>query len=103
MKKIIKLTERDLTRLVKRTINEMEDEMDYEMEDQDDDMVYIVIESWKMQINDDLQNVADKYIQKLEKMLESMNSSSKYSKKQKTDMKYEINSLIRTLEDTIIM
>ena len=103
MKKIIKLTERDLTRLVKRTINEMEDEMDYEMEDQDDDMVYAVIESWKMQINDDLQNVADKYIQKLEKMLESMNSSSKYSKQQKTDMNYEINSLIRTLEDTIIM
>ena len=103
MKKIVKLTETDLTRLVKRTINEMEDEMDYEMEDQDDDMVYAVIESWKMQINDDLQNVADKYIQKLEKMLESMNSSSKYSKQQKTDMNYEINSLIRTLEDTIIM
>jgi len=102
MKKIVKLTETDLTRLVKRTINEMDD-MDYEMEDQDDDMVYAIVESWKMQINDDLQNLANHYIEKLQQGLEAMNSSSKYSKQVKTNFNYEMNRLIRTLEDTIIM
>ena len=85
MKKIVKLTERDLTRLVKRTINEM-DYMDDEMEDQDDYMTYTIIETWKQEINYHLERVADKYIEKLETMLESMESSSKFNKQQKTDI-----------------
>jgi hypothetical protein len=98
MKKIVKLTEADLTRLVKRTINEM-DYMDDEMEDQDDDMTYGIIETWKQEINYHLERVADKYIEKLETMLDSMESSSKFNKQQKTDINYEVGTLIRQLQD----
>jgi hypothetical protein len=98
MKKIVKLTEADLTRLVKRTINEM-DYMDDEMEDQDDDMTYGIIETWKQEINYHLERVAGKYIEKLETMLDSMESSSKFNKQQKTDINYEVGTLIRQLQD----
>jgi len=98
MKKIVKLTEADLTKLVKRTINEM-DYMDDEMEDQDDDMTYAIIETWKQEINYHLERVADKYIEKLETMLDSMESSSKFNKQQKTDINYEVGTLIRQLQD----
>jgi len=58
MKKIVKLTETDLTRLVKRTINEMED-MDETMSYED---FYDTISDLMGEFFEDFDSMSDRYL-----------------------------------------
>jgi hypothetical protein len=98
MKKIVKLTETDLTRLVKRTINEM-DELSGYMDDHMDTDEYKELDDIRNEISRILFPIKFDYIEKLEDMLYQVEESSKYDDRIKEDLMYEIESLIGEIED----
>jgi hypothetical protein len=103
MKKIVKLTETDLTRLVKRTINEMEDEMENEMDDMDETMslenIYDEFEYTKKEFDKDFSDFAYEYIRRLEFLIGKIDELSDEEYKESDELEREINIFYHKIGD----
>jgi hypothetical protein len=95
MKKIIKLTERDLTRLVKRTINEMDDMGDkMSLEN-----IYDEFEYTKKEFDKDFRDFAYEYIRRLEFLLEKIDEMGDKEYKESAELEREINIFYHKIGD----
>jgi TolA-binding protein len=96
MKKIVKLTETDLTRLVKRTINEMEDEMDdesYSMEEYQE-----ILDKMKGELVELLDDATYDLRYQLGSMLENVEDNESLDKEDKYDLLDEIEEILNDID-----
>ena len=93
MKRIVKLTETDLTRLVKRTINEMED-MDETMSYDD---FYDTISDLMGEFFEDFDSMSDRYLRTSNEMYDNVKDNENLDK----DDKYELLDQIQEFQDDL--
>jgi DNA-binding CsgD family transcriptional regulator len=93
MKKIVKLTETDLTRLVKRTINEMED-MDETMSYDD---FYDTISDLMGEFFEDFDSMSSRYLDAANEMYDNVKDNENLDK----DDKYELLDQIQEFQDDL--
>jgi hypothetical protein len=93
MKKIVKLTETDLTRLVKRTINEMED-MDETMSYDD---FYDTISDLMGEFFEDFDSMSSRYLDAANEMYDNVKDNENLDK----DDKYELLDQIQEFNDDL--
>jgi hypothetical protein len=93
MKKIVKLTETDLTRLVKRTINEMDD-MDETMSFEE---YYDTISDLMGEFFDDFDSMSGRYLDAAYEMYDNVNDNENLDR----DDKYELLDQIQEFQDDL--
>ena len=79
MKKIVKLTETDLTRLVKRTINEMDETMSYED-------FYDKISDFMGEFYEDFDSMSDRYLDAANEMYDNVKDNENLDRHDKNDL-----------------
>ena len=97
MKKIVKLTETDLTRLVKRTINEMDDmenEMDETMSFEE---YYDTISDLMGEFFEDFDSMSSRYLDAANEMYDNVKDNENLDK----DDKYELLDQIQEFQDDL--
>jgi hypothetical protein len=88
MKKIVRLTESDLTRLVKRTINENSKE-DYHTK------ISKIEQNFKTKIN----SFKDDFLDKLDEMIDDIRSNQTFDSKEKNELLKKIDKLYIKIND----
>jgi hypothetical protein len=91
MKKIVKLTETDLTRLVKRTINEMDETMSY-------DDFYDTISDLMGEFFEDFDSMSSRYLDAANEMYDNVKDNENLDK----DDKYELLDQIQEFGDDLV-